>query len=123
MFILIVKYNKINLIGDFLLTLLEKSVILCGMKDEIVSQSFLCESSSWRIIIDNCSSFEEAASKALQIDIDSDGESFSIGPVIAVTPLIKLKDEMRLIYSPSVMADIGLHKEASDLIKFIDQND
>jgi len=104
------------------LTLLEKQSILCEMTDEIVSQSFLCESSSWKIVVDNCLSFEEAASKALQIHVDSDGESFSIGPVISVTPLVKVKDEMRLIYSPSVMADIGLHKEASELIKFIDQN-
>jgi hypothetical protein len=40
-----------------------------------------------------------------------------------VIPIKKSLSETRLIYAPAVLADIGMHKYAAELIKHIDQDE
>jgi hypothetical protein len=93
------------------------------MTEDNSQQSFLCSSANWSIVVDNADSFESAASKALEQLLDSDGDKFSVGAVISVVPIKKHLSETRLIYSPAVLADIGMHKYAAELIKHIDQDE
>jgi hypothetical protein len=85
--------------------------------------SYLCSSADWECCIDNASCPEEAASMALQKQINNDEERFSVGTSVLVVPIKKFDKESKLIFSPSVLADIGMHKYASELIKHIDKND
>jgi hypothetical protein len=93
------------------------------MSKETVYQSYLCSSADWNIVIDDAVSHETAASLALEKLLESDGDNFSVGAVISVIPIKKDIEETRLIYSPSVLADIGMHKSAAELIKHIDKDD
>ena len=93
------------------------------MPEEDIIQSFLCSSADWEVVIDNCVSYENAAALALEKLLDRDGDKFSVGAVISVIPIKKNLSETRLIYAPSVLADIGMHKYAADLIKHIDQDE
>lgn len=86
-------------------------------------KTFLCSSAEWMQVVEDATSFEEAASIALQAQIDSDSQSFSVGVVISVVPIKIMTDEMKLIYAPSVLADIGMHKHATEMIKQIDKDD
>lgn len=93
------------------------------MEEEPVTQSFLCSSADWDIVIDNAVSHESAASLALEKLLDSDGERFSVGAVVSVIPIKKFLSDTKLIYSPAVLADIGMHKYAAELIKHLDQDE
>jgi hypothetical protein len=85
-------------------------------------KSFICSSADWELVVDNAVNHEDAAALALQSQLESESERFSVGPMIAVTPIKKISSETIMIYSPKVLADIGMHKHAADLIKHIDQN-
>jgi hypothetical protein len=93
------------------------------MEEEIVTQSYLCSSADWSIAIDNAVSHENAASLALERLLDSDGERFSVGAVVSVVPIKKFVSETKLIYAPAVLADIGMHKYAAELIKHLEQDE
>jgi hypothetical protein len=93
------------------------------MSKETVYRSYLCSSADWSLVIDDADSHESAASLALEKLLESDGDDFSVGAVISVIPIQKDLEETRLIYSPSVLADIGMHKYAAELIKHIDKDD
>jgi hypothetical protein len=93
------------------------------MTEDTPQQSFLCSSADWSIVVDNADSFESAASRALEQLLESDGDKFSVGAVISVIPIKKSLSETRLIYAPAVLADIGMHKYAAELIKHIDQDE
>lgn len=86
-------------------------------------QTFLCSSAEWNQVIENASSFEEAAAFALQKQIDCDEDRFSVGAVISVTPIQMNIEDTKLIYSPSVLADIGMHKHAKEMINQIDKDE
>lgn len=93
------------------------------MLEENQPQIFLCSSADWNQVVENANSFEEAAAFALQMQIDSDSDKFSVGAVISVSPIKINKEATRLIYAPSVLADIGMHNHAAEMIKQIDQDD
>ena len=92
------------------------------MEEEEKLRDYLCSSADWDVIIEDCASHEEAASSALQRLIESASSKFSVGAVISVCPIKVEKEELKLIYSPSILADIGMHKHAAELIKQIDKN-
>lgn len=93
------------------------------MPEKKQTLKFLCSSAEWNQVVEGAESFEEAASIALKQQIESDEERFSVGAVISVTPIEMDFEQSKLIYSPSVLADIGMHKHASEMIKQIDKND
>jgi len=91
------------------------------MKEETNLQTFICSSADWELVVD-AETHEEAASMAVQSQFDSNAEKFSVGAVISVIPVIKDTKKAQLVFAPSVLADIGMHKHASNLIKQIDKN-
>jgi len=84
------------------------------------SKTYLCASADWEVSVE-AFSHEEAASIALQKQVDNMDERFCVGAVISVVPIKKDNENMHLVYSPAILADIGLHRHASELIKQIDQ--
>ncbi len=82
---------------------------------------FLCASAKWRCVIEALN-YEQAASKAVQGMIDNNGTNFSIGALISVTELSLRKKESILIFSPKVLADIGMHALSSNLLNTIDKD-
>ena len=84
-------------------------------------RTFLCSSADWEVVVD-AFSHEEAASLALQKQVDSMSDRFSVGAVISVVPIKKDTPETHLVYSPTILADIGLHRHATELMKHIDQS-
>lgn len=93
------------------------------MLEEKQTRTFLCSSADWNQVVENAETFEEAAAIALQNQINADSEKFSVGAVISVIPIKFDPEETRLIYSPSVLADIGMHKHATEMIKQIDKDE
>jgi hypothetical protein len=85
-------------------------------------QAYLCASADWHVVVEGADNHEDAAAMALQTQLDSDSERFSVGPVISVIPIIKNMADMHLIYAPTILADIGMHKHAADLVKHIEKN-
>lgn len=84
-------------------------------------QEYLCSSANWEISV-LAKSAEEAASLAVQKIVDtSEVINFPIGAMIIVVPITKDLDNLHMIYAPKILADIGLHKFSSDLIKFINE--
>jgi hypothetical protein len=84
-------------------------------------RSWLLSSSEWQEIVD-AETHEEAASIALQKQVDSPDNKFEVGAFISVVPIKKFKDDTKLIFSPSVLADIGMHGFAASMIKHIDES-
>lgn len=84
-------------------------------------KTYLCASADWEVSVE-AFSHEEAASLALQKQVDSMTDRFSVGAVISVIPIKKEAANMHLVYSPTILADIGLHRHASELMKHIDQS-
>lgn len=93
------------------------------MLEEKQTRKFLCSSAEWNQVVEGVDTFEEAAAIALKQQIESDEERFSVGAVISVVPIQMDIEETRLIYAPSVLADIGMHKHATEMIKQIDKNE
>lgn len=93
--------------------------MLLNNKD--VNKLFLCASASWQCVVEALN-YEQAASKAVQEMIDEYGASFSIGAVISVTELSLKKRDSILIFSPKVLADIGMHTLSSNLLNIIDKD-
>jgi hypothetical protein len=91
------------------------------MLDEKTTQSYICSSSDWDCLVEAAFSPNEAAAIAMQRQVNSDSQVFSVGTYIAVIPVILDKREMKKIYSPSVLADIGLHKYADDLSRNLEK--
>lgn len=87
------------------------------------NQIFVCSSADWNQIIENASSFEEAAALALKNQIDCSEDRFSVGTVISVTPIKMNIEDTKLIYSPSVLADIGMHNFSKEMINQIDKDE
>ncbi len=86
-----------------------------------VNKLFLCASAGWQCVVESLN-YEQAASKAVQEMIDEYGASFSIGAVISVTELSLKKRDSILIFSPKVLADIGMHTLSSNLLNIIDKD-
>lgn len=83
--------------------------------------SYLCSSADWEHFIKEASSADEAAAKALQVELDNgDAAKFVVGAVICVVPVTILHQDTKFIYSPVVLADIGMHKYADELVRAID---
>lgn len=89
---------------------------------ESKKQTFLCSSANWETVVEDASTFDEAAAIALQRQLDSDSNNFSVGAVISVVPIVKNTKETRFVYAPAVLADVGMHKYADELIKQIDKD-
>lgn len=92
------------------------------MTSDKKANSYICSSANWDCLVEAAFSPSEAAAVALQKQIDSDSESFSVGASICVTPVILQKDEAYYFYSPSVLADIGLHRFAGRLSKDLEKH-
>jgi hypothetical protein len=82
---------------------------------------FLCASANWQCVVESFS-YEQAASKAVQEAMDKTGEEFSIGAAISVTELSLRKKNSILIFSPRILADIGMHTLSSNLLNIIDKD-
>jgi hypothetical protein len=86
-----------------------------------VLRDYLCSSATWEVSV-SAYSAEEAASIAIQKIVDtSKVMDFPIGVMIIVIPIIKDIENLHMIYAPKILADVGLHKHASNLIKFINE--
>jgi len=93
------------------------------MLEQQHQRAFLCSSAEWTQVVEKASSFEEAAAIALRQQVDCDSEKFSVAAAISVVPIQMFQDETKLIYSPSVLADIGMHKHATEMIKQIEEDE
>lgn len=91
------------------------------MNSDKPTESYICSSADWDCLIEKASSPIEAAALAMQKQVDSETQTFSVGATISVVPVILKKKEAQYIYSPSVLADIGLHRFAGDLSKNLDR--
>jgi len=89
------------------------------MKDKKQTQSYICSSAEWNCLIESAESPMEAAIAAMNRQINSSSQGFSVGSAIEVTPVKLNKKDSEFIYSPFVLADIGMHKFAKDLAKKI----
>ncbi len=85
------------------------------MKDKKTTQSYICSSADWDCLIESAESPMEAAAAALNRQVNSPSEGFSVGATIEVIPVKLNKKASEFIYSPFVLADIGMHKFAKDL--------
>jgi len=54
--------------------------------------------------------------------VDKTGEEFSIGAAISVTELSLRKKNSILVFSPRILADIGMHTLSSNLLNIIDKD-
>lgn len=93
------------------------------MKDKKQAQSYICSSADWDCLVEAAESPMEAAIAALNRQINSSSEGFSVGASIEVIPVKLNKKDSEYIYSPFVLADIGMHKFAKDLAKKIGDPD
>ncbi len=94
------------------------------MPEETLIKAFLCSSAEWAHIIDNASSPEDAATQALKRQInDNDEHQFSVGAAISVTPIVYDPSQTYLVYSPSILADLGMHNHAAKMIEHIEKNE
>ncbi len=85
--------------------------------------SYLCSSAGWEHFIKEASTSDDAAAKALQIELDNgDSNKFVVGAVICVVPIHLDHQETKFVYAPVVLADIGMHKYADELVKAIDSD-
>ena len=91
------------------------------LNDERNSKLFLCTSANWRCVV-QAFSYDQAASKAVQETLESNNIDFSIGAVISVTELSPIKKNSILVFSPKVLADIGMHTLSSNLLNIIDKD-
>jgi hypothetical protein len=85
------------------------------MKDKKTTQSYICSSADWDCLIESAESPMAAATAALNRQVNSPSEGFSVGATIEVIPVKLNKKASEFIYSPFVLADIGMHKFAKDL--------
>ena len=85
------------------------------MKDKKTTQSYICSSAEWDCLIESAGSPMEAAAAALNRQVNSVSDGISVGAIIEVTPVKLNKKGTEFIYSPFVLADIGMHKFAKDL--------
>lgn len=84
--------------------------------------TYLCQSADWQCVIHTASTPEEAAATAMQKQMDSEYDSFAVAAAIRVTPIQILTEQSVLLYSPSILADLGMHKYAAELIKQIQKD-
>jgi hypothetical protein len=89
------------------------------MKDKKQAQSYICSSADWDCLVEAAESPMEAAIAALNRQINSSSNGFSVGASIEVIPVKLNKKDSEYIYSPFVLADIGMHKFAKDLAEKI----
>lgn len=89
------------------------------MKDKKQTQSYICSSAEWDCLVESAESPMEAAITAMNRQINSPSQGFSVGSAIEVVPVKLNKKDSEFIYSPFVLADIGMHKFAKDLAKKI----
>jgi len=85
------------------------------MKEKKTTQSYICSSAEWDCLIESAGSPMEAATAALNRQVNSNLGAFSVGATIEVVPIKINKKQAEFIYSPFVLADIGMHKFAKDL--------
>jgi hypothetical protein len=89
------------------------------MKDKKTTQSYICSSADWDCLIESAESPMEAATAALNRQVNSPSDGFSVGATIEVIPVKLNKKQSEFIYAPFVLADIGMHKFAKDLAERI----
>jgi hypothetical protein len=85
------------------------------MKEKKTTQSYICSSADWDCLIESAESPMAAAAAALNRQVNSPADGFSVGATIEVIPVKLNKKSSEFIYSPFVLADIGMHKFAKDL--------
>lgn len=85
------------------------------MKDKKTTQSYICSSAEWDCLIESAESPMEAARAALNRQVNSSDSGFSVGATIEVMPVKINKKAVEFIYSPFVLADLGMHAFAKDL--------
>ena len=85
------------------------------MKDKKTTQSYICSSAEWDCLIESAESPMEAARAALNRQVNSSDSGFSVGATIEVIPVKLNKKSAEFIYSPLVLADLGMHSFAKDL--------
>lgn len=85
-------------------------------------QAFLCSSADWNQVVEGDLTPDAAAAIALKKQIEIEPNNFSVAAVISVVPIEIDLTKMMHIYAPSVLADIGMHHHASEMIKQIDSS-
>lgn len=85
------------------------------MRDKKTTQSYICSSAEWDCLVESAESPMEAATAALNRQVNSLADGFSLGATIEVIPVKLNKKASEFIYAPFVLADIGLHKFAKNL--------
>ncbi len=85
------------------------------MKDKKTTQSYICSSAEWDCLIESAESPMEAAIAALNRQVNLSMGGFSVGATIEVIPVKLNKKASEFIYSPFVLADLGMHAFAKDL--------
>lgn len=85
------------------------------MKDKKTTQSYICSSAEWDCLIESAESPMAAAIAALNRQVKSSEDGFSVGATIEVIPVKINKKAAEFIYSPFVLADLGMHAFAKDL--------
>jgi hypothetical protein len=85
------------------------------MTNKKKTQSYLCSSAEWDCLVEDAESPFEAAAKALKQQVDSPSTGFTVGATIKVMPVKFNIEKAQMIYSPIVLADIGMHAFAKDL--------
>jgi hypothetical protein len=92
------------------------------MPKEKTSRPYICSSANWECLVEGAFSPNEAAAIALHKQVKNEFDVFSVGATILVTPITLHKKESEYIYSPSVLADIGMYKYADDLSRNLEKN-
>jgi hypothetical protein len=90
-------------------------VCFSHMEKEKKARSYICSSADWDCFVEAAFSPQEAASIALQKQVQSYHDGFSVGATIAVIPVSLNKKDCEYIYSPSILANIGMYSFADDL--------
>jgi hypothetical protein len=85
------------------------------MKDKKQAQSYICSSADWDCLVEAAESHMDAAITALNCQINSPSQGFSVGAAIEVIPVKLNKKDAEFIYAPFVLADIGMHQLAKEL--------
>lgn len=92
------------------------------MTEKTKTRSYLCSSADWDCLIESAESALDAASQALAIKMEC-SIGFSVGAIIEVVPVTLKNNDASYAYSPFVLANMGMHKFASEVAKELDNVD
>lgn len=92
------------------------------MKAKKQTKAYVCLSADWNWLIDSAESPMEAAATAVNRQMNLSPEVFSIGSAIEVIPVKLSRKDAEFIYSPFVLADMGMHQFAKELAGRIEKS-